>query len=193
MSNSAFKSNVDENLVWIDMEMTGLDLSVHRIIEVACIITDGELNVIAEFPSLVINESDEVLARMDAWCVENHGRSGLTDEVRKSKITLEEAETRLYSFISQHIPSGKCALAGNSVYPDRFFLKKFMPSIDSHLHYRIVDVSAVKELCRRWYPATYETMLKNKKLAHRALDDIICSIDELKYYRSTVFREIGKI
>ncbi|XP_039292863.1 LOW QUALITY PROTEIN: probable oligoribonuclease [Nilaparvata lugens] len=189
MSSSAVKPNVDENLVWIDMEMTGLDLSIHRIIEVACIITDGQLNVIAEFPSLVINEPEEVLAKMNEWCVVNHAKTGLTEEVRKSKITLEEAETKLYNFISQHVPPGKCQLAGNSVYMDRLFIKQFMPRIDGHLHYRIVDVSAVKELCRRWYPSAYERMVKNKLLAHRAFADIKNSIEELKYYRSTIFKE----
>nr|CAD7607749.1 unnamed protein product [Timema genevievae] len=166
--------------------MTGLDVLTCHILEVACLITDPQLNVLAQGPDLIINQPDHILDNMDTWCVEHHGQSGLTDACRKSKTSLQDAERSLMSFIKTYIPKGKCCIAGNSVYTDRLFLQRYMPLVDSHLHYRIVDVSTIKELCRRWNPQIYDQSPK-KVLKHRALDDIRESIEELRYYRSAMF------
>nr|CAD7420316.1 unnamed protein product [Timema poppensis] len=128
--------------------MTGLDVLTCHILEVACLITDAHLNVLAQGPDLIINQPDHILDNMDTWCVQHHGQSGLTDACRKSKISLQDAEHSLMAFIKTYIPKGKCCIAGNSVYMDRLFLQRYMPLVDSHLHYRIVDVSTIKELCR---------------------------------------------
>lgn len=175
-----------DRLVWVDMEMTGLDPDINHILEVACIVTDGNLNVIAEGPNLVIHQPPEILSGENDWCLIQHDKSGLNKASASSKISLKEAEDRLLAFIEAHTLPGKCPLAGNSVYGDRMFLRKHMPRFDSHLHYRLVDVSTVKELCRRWFPDVYEKA-PEKILAHRSLADIKESIDELKYYRSTIF------
>lgn len=176
---------MSQNLVWIDLEMTGLEIDRHVIIEIATIITDGDLNVIAEGPSMAIHATEQELDEMDAWCVENHGKSGLTARVRASTITTAEAERLTLDFIKQHVPLQAAPLAGNSVWQDRRFLERYMPAIDSYLHYRIVDVSSIKELIKRWYPPTYNPPAKRN--THRALDDILESIEELKYYREKIF------
>ncbi|PIO25790.1 hypothetical protein AB205_0119750 [Aquarana catesbeiana] len=146
--------------------MTGLDITKDQIIEMACIITDSELNILAEGPNLIIKQPDEMLDGMSEWCKEHHGKSGLTQAVRDSKISLPQAEYEFLSFIRQHTPPGVCPLAGNSVHVDKVFLNKYMPQFMRHLHYRIVDVSTVKELCRRWYPVEYEHAFK-KASSHR--------------------------
>ncbi|XP_076017409.1 small fragment nuclease [Genypterus blacodes] len=176
-----------QRMVWVDLEMTGLDIEKDEIIEMACIITDSELNVLAEGPNLIINQSDELLDGMSDWCKEHHGKSGLTRAVRDSKITLQQAEYEFLSFIRQHTPPGQCPLAGNSVHADKKFLDKYMPQFMYHLHYRIIDVSTIKELCRRWFPQDYK-MAPQKKASHRALDDIQESIRELQFYRANVFK-----
>ena len=173
------------NLVWIDLEMTGLDPDNDKILEIATIITDGDLNVIAEGPCLVIHESDEVLDNMGEWCVKQHGKSGLTQRVKDSNISLEEAEEETLSFIRKYTVKGKNPLCGNSVGQDQKFLEKHMPRITKHLHYRIVDVSSFKEMLKRWYDGTSTTYLKSN--THRALDDIKESIEELKFYREGFF------
>ncbi|KAM8742209.1 small fragment nuclease [Acanthopagrus schlegelii] len=178
---------MSQRMVWVDLEMTGLDIEKDQIIEMACIITDSDLNILAEGPNLIINQPDELLEGMSEWCKEHHGKSGLTQAVRDSKITLEQAEYEFLSFIRQHTPPGQCPLAGNSVHADKRFLDKFMPQFMYHLHYRIIDVSTIKELCRRWFPDEYK-MAPHKKATHRALDDICESIKELQYYRATVFK-----
>uniref|UniRef100_A0A667XCA4 Oligoribonuclease, mitochondrial n=1 Tax=Myripristis murdjan TaxID=586833 RepID=A0A667XCA4_9TELE len=167
--------------------MTGLDIEKDHIIEMACIITDSELNILAEGPNLIINQSDELLDGMSDWCKEHHGKSGLTQAVRDSKISLQQAEYEFLSFIRQHTPPGQCPLAGNSVHADKKFLDKYMPQFMYHLHYRIIDVSTIKELCRRWFPEEYK-MAPQKKASHRALDDIRESIRELQFYRANVFK-----
>lgn len=167
--------------------MTGLDLETCHIIEMACLITDDQLNIIAEGPDIIIYQSDEVMKKMNEWCIKHHGESGLTEEVRNSKTSLQQAEMEMLSFVRQHTPKGYCPLAGNSVHADKGFLAKYMPQFMSHLHYRIVDVSTVKELCRRWYPETYEKAPR-KRASHRALADIKESIKELKFYRQNIFR-----
>ena len=175
-----------DRLVWVDLEMSGLSPERERILELATIITDGELNLVAEGPELVLHQSDAVLDAMDAWNTEHHGGSGLTARVRDSTIDEAEAERRTLEFVAAHIGARAAPLAGNSVHQDRSFLARYLPAFEAHLHYRNVDVSTVKELVRRWYPAAYDAR-PHKRGSHRALDDIRESIDELRYYRRTVF------
>eukprot|EP00062_Callorhinchus_milii_P011270 gi/632957040/ref/XP_007894262.1/ PREDICTED: oligoribonuclease, mitochondrial [Callorhinchus milii] len=177
-----------QRMVWVDLEMTGLDIEKDKIIEMACIITDSDLNILAEGPHLIINQPDELLDSMSDWCREQHGKSGLTQAVRDSKMSLQQAEYEFLSFVRQQTPPGLCPLAGNSVHADKKFLDKFMPQLMRHLHYRIIDVSTLKELCRRWYPEEYKEAPK-KRASHRALDDICESIKELKFYRKHIFKE----
>lgn len=172
-------------LVWIDMEMSGLDPSTCRILEIATIITDGELNIVAEGPDLVVHQADAVLDAMDDWCTRHHGESGLTAQVRTSTIDDAEAERQTLEFLAQHTQPGASPLCGNSVYQDRRFINRFMPGLDAFLHYRLVDVSSLKELSRRWYP---ELKPPTKRETHRALDDIRESIEELRFYRAQLFR-----
>ncbi|KAM8897374.1 oligoribonuclease, mitochondrial-like isoform 2-T2 [Spinachia spinachia] len=178
---------VSQRMVWVDLEMTGLDIEKDQIIEMACIVTDSDLNILAEGPNLIINQPNKLLEGMSYWCKEQHGKSGLTQAVQDSNITLEQAQNEFLSFIRQHTPPGQCPLAGNSVHADKRFLDKYMPQFMCHLHYRIVDVSTIKELCRRWFSDEFK-MVPHKKAAHRALDDIHESIKELQYYRANVFK-----
>jgi len=178
-------------LAWMDLEMTGLDPTVDVIVEIATLLTDDELNVIAEGPDLVIHHSDEVLAVMGDYVTEMHTRSGLLTAIRASTITLEEAGAETLAFLRQHAAEGAVPLCGNSIGTDRRFLATYLPTIEGWLHYRSVDVSSVKELVRRWYPEVRAARPK-KAGAHRALDDIRESVDELRYYRSTVFVPRGE-
>jgi oligoribonuclease len=173
-------------LVWLDMEMSGLDPATCRPLEIATIVTNGALEVIAEGPNLIIHQPDEVLAAMDAWNTEHHGQSGLTDAVRKSTISEREAELQTLAFISQFVDARVSPLCGNTISQDRRFMRRYMPELENHLHYRSVDISTIKELVRRWYGLQSPP----KKTAHRALDDIRESIDELRWYREKVFRDV---
>lgn len=175
-----------DRLVWMDLEMSGLDPEVNRILEVAILVTDGELELVAEGPELVIHQPDALLSGMDEWNTKHHGQSGLIDRVRASQVTEAEAEAQLLAFALAHAPARGAPLAGNSVHQDRLFVQKYLPSLAAHLHYRNVDVSTVKELCKRWFPKAYEAR-PVKKGTHRALDDIRESIDELRYYRKVCF------
>lgn len=177
-----------QRMVWVDLEMTGLDIEKDQIIEMACLITDSDLNILAEGPNLIIKQPDELLDSMSDWCKEHHGKSGLTKAVKESTVTLQQAEYEFLSFVRQQTPPGLCPLAGNSVHADKKFLDKHMPQFMKHLHYRIIDVSTVKELCRRWYPEDYEFAPK-KAASHRALDDISESIKELQFYRNNIFKK----
>ncbi|PRP93638.1 oligoribonuclease [Enhygromyxa salina] len=171
-------------LIWIDMEMTGLDPDIEKVLEIATLITNGDLEVIAEGPELVIHQPDEVLDAMGEWCREHHGASGLTDQSRRSTIDVHEAERQTLAFIQTHCHPGQSPLCGNTIGQDRRFLVRHMPAIDRFLHYRSVDVTTLKELCQRWYP---ELPGIAKTESHRALDDIRESIAELRYYREHVF------
>ncbi|GAA0524438.1 oligoribonuclease [Saccharopolyspora subtropica] len=178
---------MNDRLVWIDCEMTGLDLGTDALIEIAALVTDADLNILGKGVDIVIHADDEVLDAMPDVVREMHERSGLTEEVRRSTVTLEEAEQRVLDYVRQYVPEGRSApLAGNSIATDRGFIARDMPRLDAHLHYRMVDVSSIKELCRRWYPRIYYAQ-PEKGLAHRALADIRESIRELAYYRETAF------
>jgi oligoribonuclease len=174
-------------LVWLDMEMTGLDPAKERIIEMATILTDGNLVEIATGPDLVIHQDDEILAAMDDWNKKHHGGSGLVDRVKASTVTEADAEAQTVAFINAHASAkDRPVLAGNSIHQDRRFVRKYMPVLEKRLHYRMVDVSTIKELARRWFPAIAAKQ-PQKKETHRALDDIRESIDELRFYRQHVF------
>jgi oligoribonuclease len=176
----------DERLVWIDMEMTGLDPEKERVIEIAVLVTEGDLTLVAEGPDLVIHQPDDVLEAMDEWNTKHHGDSGLTERVRKSDIDVAAAEASVIEFLSQHCVPKRAVLAGNSIHQDRRFIRRYMPKLDEFLHYRQVDVSSVKELARRWYPDAFAKAPK-KAETHRAMDDIRESLQELAYYRKTIF------
>ena len=178
---------MNDRLVWIDCEMTGLDLRRDALIEIAALVTDGDLRVLGDGVDLVIHADDAALAGMPDIVRDMHARSGLTEEVRRSTITLREAEERVLAYVREHVPDPRTApLAGNSIATDRGFLSRDMPELDAHLHYRMVDVSSIKELCRRWFPRVFYAK-PEKGLAHRALADIRESIRELDYYRRTLF------
>ena len=173
--------------MWIDCEMTGLDLSKDKLIEIAALVTDSELNILGEGVDIVIHADDDALANMPPVVTDMHAKSGLTDEVRASTVTLEEAEQRVLAYIKEHVPvAGTVPLAGNSIGTDRGFISRDMTALDTYLHYRMIDVSSIKELSRRWYPRIYYGQ-PAKGLAHRALADIKESIKELQYYRRTAF------
>ncbi|MEN3307166.1 MAG: oligoribonuclease [Micromonosporaceae bacterium] len=174
-------------LVWIDCEMTGLDLVKDSLIEVAALVTDPDLNVLGDGVDVVVHADDAALDGMFDVVREMHDKSGLTDEVRASTVTVAEAEDMIMSYLTTHVPDPRTApLCGNSIATDRGFLARDMPRLDAHLHYRMIDVSSVKELCRRWYPRAYYGQ-PAKGLAHRALADIKESVRELEYYRRTIF------
>jgi oligoribonuclease len=178
---------VADLLVWIDCEMTGLDLGKDKLIEVAALVTDPELNVLGEGVDLVIHADDAALDAMPPVVRDMHAKSGLTEEVRRSAITLAEAEEQVLAYVQEFVPNPRTApLCGNSIATDRGFLARDMPTLDAFLHYRMIDVSSIKELCRRWYPRVYFGQ-PPKGLAHRALADIRESIRELEYYRRTIF------
>ncbi|MFG2056703.1 oligoribonuclease [Micromonospora sp. NPDC048930] len=174
-------------LVWIDCEMTGLDLGRDALIEVAALVTDPDLNVLGEGVDVVIHADDAALDGMPEIVRTMHGKSGLTEEVRRSTVTLAEAEDMVLDYVTSHVKDPRTApLCGNSIATDRGFIARDMPRLDRHLHYRMIDVSSIKELCRRWYPRVYFGQ-PQKGLAHRALADIRESIREMEYYRRTIF------
>jgi oligoribonuclease len=171
----------DMNLVWVDMEMTGLDPDNDRIIEVAVVVTDMHLNVLAEGPVFAIHQSDETLDKMDNWNKGTHGKSGLIDRVRASTVTEADAEAALIAFLKNFVPANKSPMCGNTICQDRRFMARGMPKLEAFFHYRNLDVSTLKELCRRWKPELASGFKKHQK--HTALADIIESVEELKYYR----------
>jgi oligoribonuclease len=174
------------NLIWIDMEMSGLDPDRDRVLEVAIVITNIDLHVVAEAPVLVVHQPDSVLNSMDSWNTSTHARTGLTDRVRASTMTEAQAEQRMLEFVSEYVPPSTSPMCGNSVHQDRRFLARYMPRLESYFLYRNLDVSTLKELARRWRPSLLDALVKAGK--HDALADIHESIDELKYYREHFLR-----
>lgn len=172
----------DTNLIWIDLEMTGLDPVNDKIIEIATIVTDADLNILAEGPSLVIHQADDIMENMNEWCVKQHGQSGLTARVKASTLSLAEAEQQTLAFLSQYVAAGKSPISGNSICQDRRFLAVGMPELERYFHYRNLDVSSLKELARRWKPEILKGF--QKKGSHLAMDDIKDSIAELVHYRT---------
>jgi oligoribonuclease len=171
----------------MDLEMTGLDPDRERIIEIAVLVTDAQLEITAEGPDLVIHQPETLLSQMDGWNQKHHAASGLLERVRASTVSEAEAEAAVLAFLREHVPERSVPLAGNSIHQDRRFLRRYMPSVDAYLHYRNLDVSTIKELARRWYPEVY-AKAPDKRGSHRALDDIRESIAELRYYRTQIFR-----
>jgi len=174
------------HLIWIDLEMTGLNPDLDRIIELAIVVTDRTLNVVAEGPIFAIHQSPEVLAKMDDWNTKQHTRSGLVERVNQSTMSEEEAENKTLAFLAEWVPSGVSPMCGNSICQDRRFLYRYMPKLERYFHYRNLDVSTIKELAKSWHPE----LLKHfkKKSTHLAMDDVKESIDELRYYRDTFFK-----
>ena len=180
-------TNQNLNLIWIDLEMTGLDPLQERIIEIATVVTDSELNVVAEGPSIAINQSEKLLQAMDEWNTNQHGKSGLTEKVRKSSVTEAQAEAATLEFLKQWVPEGVSPMCGNSIGQDRRFLVRYMPELANYFHYRNLDVSTLKELVKRWKPELINGF--NKKGSHLAMDDIYDSIEELAYYRKVFIQQ----
>ncbi|MCB9637447.1 MAG: oligoribonuclease [Myxococcales bacterium] len=175
----------ETNLIWMDLEMTGLDVRTCTILEIATLVTDAQLNLIAEGPVFAIHQPDEVLEAMDEWNTTHHGQSGLLERVRNSRVSLEEAEEQTLAFLKEHTLQRKSPLCGNTIFQDRLFLLSYMPKLEAYCHYRNVDVSSIKELARRWYPNSMQA--PPKKQSHLALDDIRESVEELRYYRKHLF------
>jgi oligoribonuclease len=175
----------NDRLVWVDMEMSGLQPETDRILEIAMIVTDGDLNIVAEGPVLVVHQEDAVLDRMDAWNKGTHGKSGLIDKVKTSTLTEAEVEAACLAFLKQHVKSSISPMCGNTIHQDRRFMNRYMPKLEAYFHYRNIDVSTIKELCKRWQPEIAKGF--SKQQAHTALADIIESVEELRYYREKLF------
>jgi oligoribonuclease len=176
----------DDNLIWIDLEMTGLVPETDVIIEIATLVTDSQLNVLAEGPVIAVHQGDAILDGMDEWNTKQHGKSGLTQRVRDSRIDSAEAERLTIEFLAKYVPKNRSPICGNSICQDRRFLARHMPKLEAYFHYRNLDVSTIKELTRRWAPEVSKLYTKDSK--HLAMDDIKDSIDELKFYRKHVFK-----
>lgn len=181
------RKETEQKYIWLDLEMTGLDPQKDTILEIVTVVTDGQLNVIAQGPEIVIHQPEKKLLAMDEWCTKTHKKSGLWDKVLASDTTLEEAQQQTLSFLREHCNPQKSPLAGNSVWMDRVFIMHHMKRLYDFFHYRTIDVSTIKELAKAWYPKEVKTF--QKKNAHRALDDVLESIAELKHYRELFFKQ----
>jgi len=179
-------SGQKDNLVWMDMEMTGLDPKTCSILEIATLVTDKDLNLLAEGPVLAVHQPPDVLEAMDDWNKEHHGKSGLIERVKNSTVSQAQAERATLDFVAQYCAPKTSPLCGNTIYQDRRFLLEYMPQLEGYLHYRLIDVSSIKELVKRWYGPEFQSPAK--KQTHQALDDIRETIEELKFYRAKVFR-----
>lgn len=179
----------DTHLIWTDLEMTGLIPASDVIIEIATIVTDAELNIVAEGPAIVIHQPDSVMESMNAWCIRQHGQSGLTQRVKDSTVSVAEAEAETIEFLKQHVPNNVSPMCGNSICQDRRFMARYMPELEAYFHYRNLDVSTLKELVKRWNPELLAGF--SKQSSHLAMDDIKDSIEELKYYRQTFIKSKG--
>lgn len=175
----------DKNLIWIDLEMTGLNPKTDQIIEIATVVTDSELNILMQGPVLAIQTDQSALDAMDEWCTTHHGKSGLTQRVQESQVTMQEAEALTLEFLKQYVPAGKSPMCGNSICQDRRFMVEQMPLLEKFFHYRNLDVSTLKELARRWSPQVYQSFSKSG--THLAMDDVLESISELQHYRKQMF------
>jgi len=180
------EKSAKQNLIWIDLEMTGLEPQTDQIIEIATVVTDAELNELAQGPMIAIHHSDEVMAMMDEWNTNQHGKSGLTQRVKESRYSLAEAEAESITFLQKWVAKGASPMCGNSICQDRRFMARLMPELEAYFHYRNLDVSSIKELTSRWAPEILKGFTKES--SHLALDDIRDSINELKYYRQQVFK-----
>lgn len=178
------KKHLDADIVWLDMEMTGLDVNTCHILEIACLITDKNLNIVSEELNIVVHQPDDVLDNMNEWCLSTHKKTGLIDESKSSKIMLQDAEQLVLKYLDTYVEKGICPLAGNSVYVDRMFLYKHMPLVNDYLHYRIIDTSTIKELIMKW---NLDVPPFPKQHKHRALPDIVESIKELEHYKKHLF------
>ena len=188
-TDKAAENQLDkQNLIWIDLEMTGLDPERHRIIEIATIVTDKDLNILAEGPVLAVHQSDQVLDNMNAWCVKTHTENGLVERVKQSKLNERAAELQTIDFLKKWVPQGASPICGNSIAQDKRFLYKYMPTLANYFHYRHLDVSTLKELAARWKPEILQGDNFKKKNSHLALDDIRESIAELAYYRENFIK-----
>jgi oligoribonuclease len=179
-----------DRLVWLDLEMTGLELSRHTIVEIALLVTDSELEIVDEGIDLVVHQPPEAMAEMDDFVRKMHTKSGLLPAIEASTLSLEEAGAQVMEYLKAHVENGASPLCGNSIGVDRRFLDRYLPEVDHYLHYRSIDVSSLKELCRRWYPDVYKGR-PGKKETHRALDDIRESLEELRYYRTNMLKPTG--
>lgn len=175
-----------ENLIWLDLEMTGLNPDADRILEIATLVTDKQLNVLAEGPVLAVHQSESLLSAMGEWCTRQHGQSGLTQRVRESAVSEAQAEQATLTFLRQHLPPNSSPMCGNSICQDRRFLARYMPELEKYFHYRNLDVSTLKELAKRWAPGLADGFTKES--THRALEDIRDSVAELRYYRERLLR-----
>lgn len=178
----------EQKFVWIDLEMTGLDPEKDVILEIVSVVTDGQLNIIAQGPEIIISQPQTALDGMDKWCTNVHTKSGLCDKVRASDTSIQEAEQQTLAFLRDHCTEGRAPLAGNSVWMDRVFIMKYMPRLYNFLHYRTIDISTIKELAKSWYGVKNEKIQFKKQNSHRALADILESIEELKFYRTLLFK-----
>ena len=175
----------NDRLVWVDMEMSGLLPETDRILEIAMIVTDGDLNIVTEGPVFVVHQEDAVLDRMDTWNKGTHSKSGLIDKVKASTLTEADVEAACLAFLKQHVKSSISPMCGNTIHQDRRFMNRYMPKLEAYFHYRNIDVSTIKELCKRWQPEIAKGF--SKQQAHTALADIIESVEELRYYREKLF------